>query len=111
MKTNYQKVLSLFSASSKDRYTISEMMSIFQTFLDEVREAIDSGIEVKQVAALEKLRNIRDVCDELTTEKIVIADEKEMSPEQQGTFLELKADLQTKLDKVCESYEKMIQNG
>lgn len=110
MKTNYQKVLALFSGTARSRYTIGEMMQIIDDFLMETKEAFDSGLEVRQIAAIEKLKNIKQLIDELQEERLLIADESEMDPITHEHFMEIKSDIQKRFERVMKAYRQSQEN-
>ncbi|MDN3504349.1 MAG: hypothetical protein P0S95_02085 [Rhabdochlamydiaceae bacterium] len=110
MKTRYQKVLALFSGSNKKNYTWNDKIGILDDFLQECKDHFDSGLEVKRIAAIEKLKNIKELIEELQEEKM-LPTEEDIAPEEKATYDEMKAILQGKFEKVIESYKKACQEA
>ena len=98
-RTKYQKVLALFSANAHKKYSTDQMIQILEDFLDETKEMIESGLEVKKIAAIQKLKNVASLFGELQEEGILIADQRveKMHPE---LYQKIKERIEPKIQKI-----------
>ena len=110
MKTKYQKVLALFSSSSKKQLTWNEKIGILDDFLQECKDHFESGLEVKRIAAIEKLKNIKELIDELQEENM-LPKEEEVLPEEKEIFDDMQAILKKKLEAVVQAYHKACEDA
>jgi len=110
MKTKYQKVLALFSSTSKKQLSWNEKIGILDDFLQECKEHFESGLEVKRIAAIEKLKNIKELIDELQDEGL-LPKEEDIQPEDKAVFDEMQALLKKKLETVVQAYHKACEEA
>lgn len=111
MKTNYQRVLhslSLLQKASK-KVDPEEMIQIFFAFIDEVKKDVESGIELKQIAALQKLKNIKEIIDQMKEEDFSQIRPENFPDELKQIHENIKSQLKVKLDAVIHAIDEKMR--
>ncbi|MCF7806241.1 MAG: hypothetical protein K9M07_01755 [Simkaniaceae bacterium] len=110
MKTNYQKFLEVCSLAQKGKASPQEILKRAYAFLDEAKQAFDSGLEVKRVAAIQKLKSIIELFEEMKKEQMIVevTEDSFENEEEKEAYRRTRDEVEKKIQEVLQAYEKQI---
>ena len=111
MKTKYQQVLEALSSlnKTKKKGNSKDTAELFFDFIAEVEKDVKSGIEIRQVAAIQKLKNIKEIIDQMKQEEFVELDSEKFPEDLKEIQKGLKSRFEEKISSVIKAIDEYMR--